>query len=201
MEFRSCWSGSSPVGRIRVPTWEEVVKVWPADSPVPKQPIPTLWRRICTGYQPVLSEAWSACNKSFHEETTLDVVFQQSLFWVVTRSLDCFYCMGHTEMMLQVAGLDGEALTDRTRRLAGTDWSSFPPAQRIAFDFARKVTKEPWTITAADVQSLLDHFGDEGALDVIWWSSRGNYMTRISNAFQMPLERENVFKGRVKVGG
>ena len=56
-------------------------------------------------------------------------------------------------------------------------------------------------ITADDVRVLTDHFGDKTALDVIWWSCRGNYMTRISNAFQIPLERKNVFKGRKKAGG
>ena len=62
------------------------------------------------------------------------------------------------------------------------------------------MTKSPWTITADDVRGLIDHFGDKVALDIIWWSCRGNYMTRISNAFQIPLERKNVFMGRVKAG-
>ena len=63
----------------------------------------------------------------------LDAVFQQSLFWVVTHYLDCFYCMGHTEMKLEVAGLDRNAVTEQARLLAGADWSLFPPAQRVAF--------------------------------------------------------------------
>ena len=38
--------------------------------------------------------------------------------------------MGHCEMLLAVAGLDEDKITERTRRLAGGDWSSFPPAER-----------------------------------------------------------------------
>ena len=151
----------SRVGRIRVPSWEEVVRVWPTGSRVPEQPIPTLWRRICVGYQPALSDVWTRCNQKFHEETPLDAVQQQSLFWVVTRSLNCFYCMGHTEMSLEVAGLDRNAIAERTRRLGSGDWSAFPAAERTAFAFARKVTKTPWMITADDVRVLTDHFGDK----------------------------------------
>ena len=65
-----------------------------------------------------------------------DAVQQQSLFWVVTRSLNCFYCMGHTEMSLEVAGLDRNAIAERTRRLGSGDWSAFPAAERAAFAFA-----------------------------------------------------------------
>jgi hypothetical protein len=103
--------------------------------------------------------------------------------------------MGHSEMLLAVAGLDKESLEERTRLLAGGDWSSLPPGDRAAFAFARKQSKEPWSITRADVQNLVDHFGAERALDVIWWASRCHYMTRVADAFQIPLERENVFAG------
>jgi hypothetical protein len=101
--------------------------------------------------------------------------------------------MGHCEMLLAVAGLDSQAVTERTRRLAWGDWSDFPPAERVAFAFARLQARAPWAITDADVQGLVRHFGPERALDVIWWACRCHYMTRVADAFQLPLERENVF--------
>jgi len=103
--------------------------------------------------------------------------------------------MGHCEMLLAVAGLDGKAVADRTSRLASGDWSSFPPAERAAFAFARKQATEPWSITDDDFSGLVKHFGPERALDVVWWACRCHYMTRVADAFQLPLERENVFKG------
>lgn len=102
--------------------------------------------------------------------------------------------MGHTEMLLAVAGLDKDALDDRTRRLASRDWSSFSPADRFAFVFARKQAKTPWSVTTADVRGLGRHFGHHRALDVLWWSCRCHYMTRVADAFQLPLEKENVFE-------
>jgi hypothetical protein len=103
--------------------------------------------------------------------------------------------MGHCEMLLAVAGLDKNAIADRTRRLASGDWSSFTPAERVAFAFARKQAESPADITTEDWQQLVRYFGPERALDVVWWACRCHYMTRVADAFQLPLERENVFEG------
>jgi len=105
--------------------------------------------------------------------------------------------MGHCEMLLAVAGFDDQALQERLRRLAGRDWSGFSAAERVAFDFAHKQAQEPAAITAADVGPLVRHFGPERALDVIWWACRCHYMIRVADAFQLPLERDNVFSGVV----
>jgi alkylhydroperoxidase family enzyme len=105
--------------------------------------------------------------------------------------------MGHCEMLLAVAGLDKNAIADRTQRLASGDWSSFTPPQRAAFAFARKQAETPAAINAADVAELLRHFGTVRSLNVIWWACRCHYMTRVADAFQLPLERDNVFMGLV----
>ena len=103
--------------------------------------------------------------------------------------------MGHCEMLLAVAGLNENEIAERTRRLAEGDWSSFSAGEQAAFRFARKQAKAAASITAADVAELVEHFGVERALDVIWWNSRCHYMTRVADAFQLPLERDNVFRG------
>jgi|SRR5579864_630124 len=102
--------------------------------------------------------------------------------------------MGHSEMLLAVAGLDEKKLDERTRILASGDWSSLPPGDRAGFLFARKQAKTPWAISSDDMQGLIDQFGTERALDVVWWACRCHYMTRVADAFQLPLERENVFE-------
>jgi|SRR6516225_10103296 alkylhydroperoxidase family enzyme len=103
--------------------------------------------------------------------------------------------MGHSEMLLAVAGLDEQAVAERTHRLSTGDWSSFPSGEQAAFAFARRQARKPWSVGDADVQELVRHFGPERTLDVIWWACRCNYMTRVADAFQLPLERENVFEG------
>src|SRR5215471_5418144 len=103
--------------------------------------------------------------------------------------------MGHCEMLLAVAGLDQKDILERTQRLAGGDWSGFTAAERAAFSFARKQAKDPSSISAADMRELAYHFGTARAVDVLWWACRCHYMTRVADAFQLPLERDNVFEG------
>jgi hypothetical protein len=79
------------VGRIRVPSFEDVLKGLPADYPVPKSPTRIRWTLVCMGYQPELAIAWSTCTRAFGEEAKQDRVFEESLFWVVTRTIHCFY--------------------------------------------------------------------------------------------------------------
>ena len=102
--------------------------------------------------------------------------------------------MGHSEFHLAVAGLDEEQVRERTKQLASGDWSKFTPAERVAFSFAHKQAKQPWAITDEDYRQLVAHFGKHRAVDVVWWASRCHYMTRLADAFQLPLERDNVFR-------
>jgi alkylhydroperoxidase family enzyme len=101
--------------------------------------------------------------------------------------------MGHSEMLLAVAGLDNDQIRQRTESLASGDWSSFTPAEQVALQFAYKLTREARHISDTDVQLLSETFGERRALDLIWYVSWCNYMTRVADAFQLPLEQENVF--------
>lgn len=101
--------------------------------------------------------------------------------------------MGHSEMLLAVAGLKPDEITSRTKKLAEGDWSDFSPAEQTAFQFAYKQAKEPGKLTDADVRGLTESFGRHRALDLVWYGGWCNYMTRVADAFQLPLETENVF--------
>jgi alkylhydroperoxidase family enzyme len=100
--------------------------------------------------------------------------------------------MGHSEMLLAVAGMKPEEISEMTRRLAG-DWAGFPPAEQAAFAFARKQALDPASITEDDIRKLEQAMGRDKAWQVIWLASRYHYMTRVADAFQLPLERENPF--------
>jgi alkylhydroperoxidase family enzyme len=77
--------------RVRVPTFEEVVKQLPAGATPPSRPVRIRWSLVCMGYQPEMAMGWSACTRGFAEDANQDRVFEESLFWVVTRTLHCFY--------------------------------------------------------------------------------------------------------------
>lgn len=102
--------------------------------------------------------------------------------------------MGHSEMLLAVAGMTEDQIRERTERLAAEDWSAFPASEQVALRFARKLTAVPWEVTAEDVKGLEAAFGRHRAVDIIWHVAWGNYMTRFADAFQIPLETTNVFE-------
>ena len=101
--------------------------------------------------------------------------------------------MGHSEMLLAVAGVKPEELEALKKKLASGDWSDFPKAEQAAFGLAYKISREPARITDEGRAALVAAFGRERAADLVWYSSWCNYMTRFADAFQLPLERENVF--------
>jgi alkylhydroperoxidase family enzyme len=181
----------SRVPRLPIPTWEMVRPKLPAAMAA--RPTRIVWNLVCAGYAPELAIPWSITTRTMWAETEPDRVFEESLFWVQTRALGCNYCMGHCEMLLEVAGLDKQAVAERTRRLASSDWSTFAPPEQRAYAYARKLSAAPWTLTAADYAQLQADLGSRAAFATFWWLCRGLYMTRVSDGFQLPLERDNVF--------
>jgi alkylhydroperoxidase family enzyme len=178
--------------RLPIPTWDEVKKGLPDNFTT--RPTRIVWNLVGFGYVPELAVPWSVSTRTMWPESPQDRVVEEGLFWVQTRAIRCNYCMGHCEMLLEVAGLDKQAVAERTRRLASDDWSAFPPVEQRAYAYARKLTKTPWELTAADHQNLVDDLGPDRAMATFWWLCRGLYMTRVSDGFQLPLERDNVFQ-------
>jgi alkylhydroperoxidase family enzyme len=177
--------------RLPVPTWDEVKKKLPPEFA--SRPTRIVWNLVCSGYVPELAVPWSVSTRTMWSEAGQDRVFEESLFWVQTRAVKCNYCMGHCEMLLEVAGLDKQGIAQRTRMLAGDDWSAFPPEQQRAFAYARKLSKTPWEMTPEEFKVMEKDLGEKEAMAIFWWLCRGLYMTRVSDGFQLPLERDNVF--------
>jgi hypothetical protein len=96
-------------------------------------------------------------------------------------------------MLLAVAGLKEEEIARRTKKLASGDWSDFSSFEQQSFQFAHKLTREPAAVNRQHVHSILNIAGPERTVDLIWYTGWCNYMTRVADAFQFPLERENVF--------
>lgn len=96
-------------------------------------------------------------------------------------------------MLLAVAGQSEGEIKERAQKLASGDWSSFSPAEQVALQFACKLAKDPASISDRDTKELTEAFGTHRALDLIWYGCWCNYMTRVADALQLPLEKENCF--------
>jgi alkylhydroperoxidase family enzyme len=77
--------------RVRIPDWATVRDNLPDSVPKPDKPIRIKWSLLTYGYQPRMTAAWLGGLRAFQQESDLDAVFHESMFWVVTRSLQCFY--------------------------------------------------------------------------------------------------------------
>ena len=105
--------------------------------------------------------------------------------------------MGHTEMLLAVAGLDEKAIEERTRKLASGRLGALPAGRAGRLRLRPQAGDRYRASVDCRGRARLwsQHFGPDRALDVVWWTCRCHYMTCVSDAFQLPLERENVFDG------
>lgn len=76
--------------KLRIPLPDKSVydKLPPREK---DQALRVVWTRISAGYQPEMTRAWFAPLSAFYEESKVDRVFGNSVFWVVTRTNDCFY--------------------------------------------------------------------------------------------------------------
>ena len=77
-------------GRIAVPTEEAVAARMGKTHPGLWQN-GIIWSRVCYGHQPELTDGWFDTANAFRQESGLDGVFGNSLFWTVTDALNCFY--------------------------------------------------------------------------------------------------------------
>lgn len=77
--------------RVPVPTFEEIKAKSPPNTFAPGRTLKINWSLVCMGYQPELAGAWIKCMRTFEAESKQDRIFEECLFWVVTRSIDCFY--------------------------------------------------------------------------------------------------------------
>jgi hypothetical protein len=116
---------------------------------------------------------------------SLDYPFKTELFWIVSRTNNCQYCLGHQEVKLAVAGVKEEEIA----ALDG-DWSEFTPAQRAAFAFARKLTYEPHHLADADIDQLREHYKDLQILEMILSVAGNNSINRWKEGVGVPQSKD-----------
>ncbi|XZE19091.1 carboxymuconolactone decarboxylase family protein [Pirellulaceae bacterium SH449] len=179
--------------RLRVPDWQEFASKLPDGlMPVASD---IVWYKVAFGYAHELAVPFEIYMRTAGSEisTNWDRAFGNSIFWMVTDAMKCPYCMGHCEMNWEVAGFDRSKISQISQQLAENDWSNFSSHEQQALDFARRLTLSPGSITKADMDKLRAGFGDQRAFFIAVNASRYNYMTRISNGFQLTLESGNPF--------
>lgn len=127
---------------------------------------------------------------------TLDYAFKVQLFWIVSRTNNCQYCLGHQESKLLGAGMT----EDEIAALDG-DWSQHTPAQQVAYAFARKITYEPQNLSDADIDGLRKHYTDKQILEIILSVAGNNSINRWKEGAGIPQSSGGGNFGNRRPGG
>ncbi len=134
---------------------------------------------------PKAAGAGAGLGRNSDPNMSLDYAFKTELFWIVSRTNNCQYCLGHQESKLLSAGLNEETIA----ALDG-DWSEFNPAQRSAFAFARKLTYEPDHLTDADIDGLRKEYTDLQILEMILSVAGNNAINRWKEGAGIPQMKD-----------
>lgn len=101
--------------------------------------------------------------------------------------------MGHVVMTSELAGVpEHDVLCIE---------ESADPKRQAIFRFARKVSREPASVTREDVDALRPYLTDPQIVELVFAVCRYNTMNRLADAFGVPLEKENVFAPPAKKKG
>jgi alkylhydroperoxidase family enzyme len=68
------------------------------------------------------------------------------------------------------------------------DDDALTPQERVAVLFARKLARDPASMTDADYQMLRKEFGDQGALDVLLQTCMFAGFNRFTDGLRLPSE-------------
>ena len=112
---------------------------------------------------------------------TLDYRFKVSLFWIVSRTNNCQYCLGHQESKLLGAGMSEDEIA-----ALDSDWQRFSEKEQAAFAFGRKFTLEPHKLGDADIDALRKHFTDLQILEMILSMAGNNSINRWKEGVGVP---------------
>jgi alkylhydroperoxidase family enzyme len=112
---------------------------------------------------------------------TLDNRFKVSLFWIVSRTNNCQYCLGHQESKLLRAGMTEDEIA-----ALDSDWSKFNAAEQAAWAFGRKFTLEPHRLSDADIAGLKKHYTDLQILEMILSMAGNNSINRWKEGVGVP---------------
>ena len=123
---------------------------------------------------------------------TLDNTFKVKLFWITSRTNNCYYCMGHQELKLRAA-----ALSDDDIAALDGDWKDLPAYERAAYAFTRKLTFTPHLVGPDDIKALSAYYKPVQILEIVITVAGYNSTNRWTDGLNISAEAsgENFKKG------
>lgn len=120
---------------------------------------------------------------------TLDNTFKVKLFWITSRANNCYYCLGHQEQKLAVAGVSDDEIA-----ALDADWSRFTDAEKAAFAFTKKLTHSPHAVGTADIDAMKKHYKPNEVLEILVTVAGYNSTNRWTDGLNIPAEASGMFR-------
>lgn len=129
------------------------------------------------------------------ENMTLTYQFKTMLFWIVSRTNNCQYCLGHQEWKLSATGMKDDAIA-----ALDADWSAYSKAEQAAFAYARLLTYEPHRLSDEVIAGIGEHYTPQQILEMTMSISGNNAINRWKEGTGIPQSTGNTFTGRGGAG-
>lgn len=117
-------------------------------------------------------------------QSSPDYAFKTRLFWIVSRTNDCQYCLGHQELKLKRVGMTENQIASLDSR-----WDLFPSAEQAAMKASRQLTIAPQEFGKPDIAELQKQFSDSEIIDIVYTVARYNAVNRWTSSTGIPQDQ------------
>lgn len=134
-------------------------------------------------------------SRNADENMTLTYQFKTQLFWIVARTNNCQYCLGHQEWKLSATGM-----TDDEIAALDSDWSVYGEKEQAAFKYARLLTWEPHKLSDDVINAVFKYYTPQQVLEMTMSMCGNNSINRWKEGAGIPQSSGNTFARRGEPG-
>lgn len=181
-----------PIPRSRPEMKQALERLKQAQPRLPLSP-PSEQQRAAAGDRPLVNNGmarsqylpptWQTRRFDPDPAMTLDPVFKTRIFWIVSRSNNCHYCLGHQEHKLATAGQTDDQIAE-----LDTNWADCPENERVAFALARKMTLESYAVIDADIDALRPFYTPAQIVELVYTIASYNSTNRWTDSLGLPQD-------------
>lgn len=136
---------------------------------------------------PEFARAWRAYGTSVREYATVNREIKLHISFAVSMANGCRYCVLHQVLGLRRLNVDPAKLMAMKK-----DDKALTARELTAVEFARKLTRDPASITDSDFEKLKAEFTEQGAIEALLQTCGFNFMNRFTDGLRLPSEDEAI---------
>lgn len=136
---------------------------------------------------PAFALAWRAYGAAVRDYAAVNREIKLHVSFAVSMANGCRYCTLHQVLGLRRLGVEPAKLIAMKK-----DDAALSPRELAAVVFARKLTRQPSSVTDADFAALTKEFTEQGALEVALQTCAFNFMNRFTDGLHLPSEDEAI---------